>query len=255
MPTGFFPGVFYVLTHHWAILLSGVLTTLLISLLGTLFGFLIGLLLAAIRVSAANKPQNKKPRFLVKMGDVLARIYIQVFRGTPMIVQATVIYYGVLALFGYWSALVAGIVVVSLNTAAYMAEIIRGAIGSIDKGQTEAGLALGMNFRQILRHIILPQALRHAIPAFGNELIVNIKDTAVLSVIAVSDLFYSSKFIITNNFRPFEVYFIVSLVYLSLTLISSSILKRIEHGLHLKPAVSPPMSQTVNEVMGAYQDE
>lgn len=248
MPAGFFPGVWYLLQTKWMIFLSGVLVTLLISILGTIFGFLFGLVLATLRLLPHDKRQTWIMKALRSLAEISSKIYIQVFRGTPMIVQAVVIYYGVLALFGYWNAMVAGIVVVSLNTAAYMAEIIRGSVQGIDKGQTEAALAVGMTYFQLMRHIVLPQALRHAIPAFGNELIVNIKDTSVLSVIAVSDLFFSSKFIITNNFRPFEVYFIISVIYLLLTLSTSAILKRVEKRLHMAP-VSVPTSQTVPEVI------
>lgn len=255
MPSGFFPGVFYLLKRHYPIFLSGVLVTVTISMLGTLFGFVIGLFLATLRLLPMAKPRSRLVFLLTKVGSIISKIYVQVFRGTPMIVQATVIYYGVLALFGYWSAFVAGIVVVSLNTAAYMAEIIRGGVSSIDKGQTEAGLAIGLTYWQTLRHIVFPQALKHAIPAFGNELIVNIKDTSVLSVIAVSDLFFSSKFIITNNFRPFEVYFIISVIYLTLTLSMSALLRRLEKGMRLKVRYSPPSSQTVPEVMGEISDE
>ncbi|MFA5235647.1 MAG: amino acid ABC transporter permease [Bacilli bacterium] len=255
MPSGFLPGVWYLLARYWNVFLSGVLTTIVISVIGTIGGFLLGIVLSSLRLLPNAKPRRAGLRWLLRGLDGLSRVYVQVFRGTPMIVQATVIYYGVLALFGYWSAFTAGIIVVSLNTAAYMAEIIRGAVGAIHKGQTEAGLALGMSYAQLLRHVIFPQALKHAIPAFGNELIVNIKDTSVLSVIAVSDLFFSSKFIITNNFRPFEVYFIISVIYLLLTLSSSALLRWIEKGLHLKQRISAPTSQTVPEVVSVTSDE
>ncbi len=249
MPRGFLPGVWYLIETKWMVFVTGVMITLVISLLGTLFGFLIGLLLSTLRLLPKSKRERKRNRIIAKILDTLAKIYIQVFRGTPMIVQATVIYYGVLSLFGYWSAFSAGIVVVSLNTAAYMAEIIRGGVNAVDKGQNEAGMAIGMNYFQVMRHIIFPQAIRHSIPAMGNELIVNIKDTAVLSVIAVTDLFYSSKFIITNNFRPFEVYFIISCIYLILTLSSSYLLRRLEHRMGMQSKISLPTSQTAPEVM------
>lgn len=249
MPSGFFPGVLYLLKTKWGIFLTGVLTTLVISLLGTLFGFLIGLVLATFRLLPKGKSERKRNRIAARILDIFAKIYIQVFRGTPMIVQATVIYYGVLAYFGYWSAFLAGIVVVSLNTAAYLAEIIRGGVNAVDKGQHEAGLSIGMSYFQVMRYIVFPQAIKHAIPAIGNELVVNIKDTAVLSVIAVTDLFYSSKFIITNNFRPFEVYFIISIIYLILTLTSSYLLRKLEKKLGMQSRVAIPTSQTVLEVI------
>jgi putative lysine transport system permease protein len=250
MPSGFFPGVWYLLQTKWSVFLTGVLTTLLISLLGTLFGFMLGSLLATFRLLPRDNRDSKIYRIFITGIDWLTRCYIQVFRGTPMIVQATVIYYGVLALVGYWSAMVAGIVVVSLNTAAYMAEIIRGGVNAVDKGQNEAAEAIGMSYFQSMRYIIFPQAFKNAIPAFGNELIVNIKDTAVLSVIAVSDLFYSSKFIITTNFRPFEVYFIICIIYLILTMTSSFILRKIEKQLKVNSHVNIPTSQTTLEVIG-----
>ena len=255
MPQGFFSGVWYLLQRHYPIFLSGVMVTIVISMLGTLFGFFLGLFLATLRLFPKANSRRPLLRWLARLGSGISRIYVQVFRGTPMIVQATVIYYGVLALFGYWSAFVAGIVVVSLNTAAYMAEIIRGGVASIDKGQTEAGLALGLTYWQTLRHIVFPQAIKHAIPAIGNEFIVNIKDSSVLSVIDESDMFFSSKFIITKNFRPFEVYFIISVIYLCLTLSTSALLRRLEKGLRIKSRISAPVSQTVPEALGDVYDE
>ena len=166
-----------------------------------------------------------------------------------MIVQATVIYYGVIYIAGYWPALIAGITVVGLNTAAYMAEILRGSVNAIDKGQYEAGTSLGMSYTMRMIKIIFPQAIKHALPAFGNEIIVNIKDTSVLSVIAVSDLFYSSRFLTTTYYRQFEVYFIVSVLYLIMTLSFSALLKGIEKKLHVRHHVELPTSQTTLEVM------
>lgn len=244
MPEGFFPGVWYLIITRWPVFLSGILTTLSIALVGTFFGFVLGLGLASLRLLPEGDKHRKGYRILRTVLDKVSHAYIQVFRGTPMIVQATVIYYGVATLFGYWSAFVAGMVVVSLNTAAYLAEIIRGSVNALDRGQYEAGLAIGMTYPQIMWHILLPQAIRHAIPAIGNEFIVNIKDTAVLSVIAVADLFYSGKFIITASYRQFEVYFIISIIYLIMTLSASALLRRFEASLHVKSNVSSPTSQT-----------
>lgn len=249
MPAGFFEGIVFLLQTQWRTFATGLWTTIIISILGTFFGFLIGLVLASFRLLPNGKEYSTFHRTVVTFLDQCSKAYIQVFRGTPMIVQATVIYYGVIYVFGYWSAFFAGIVVVSINTAAYMAEIIRGAVNAIDKGQHEAGLSLGMNYMQLMVYVILPQAIKHSIPAFGNELIVNIKDTAVLSVIAVSDLFYSSRFLITTYYRPFEVYFIISVIYLILTLGSSFLLRQIEKVLHITSKVEFPTSQTVPEVV------
>lgn len=255
MPKGFLPGILYLLRTKWSVFLAGVLTTLVISIVGTLVGFLLGLMLATLRLFPKEKNVSKFKKTIRKILDGLSRTYIQIFRGTPMIVQATVIYYGVLAYFGYWSAFVAGMVIVSLNTAAYMAEIVRGGVNSIDQGQYEAGLSIGMNYFQVMLYIVFPQAIKNAIPAIGNELVVNIKDTAVLSVIAVSDLFYSSQFIITSNFRPFEVYFIISVIYLILTLTSSFLLRKLEKRLGTQLKVSIPTSQTTLEVIEVAKND
>ena len=248
MPQGFFEGVWFLLSTQWFIFYTGLMTTLIIAILGTFFGFILVLLMASLRLLPEAKQGQHIYRFFRNVLNSFAKSYIQVFRGTPMIVQATVIYYGVIYVAGYWSAFIAGIVVVSLNTTAYMAEIIRGTIQAIDKGQMEAGLSIGMNYPKTMWFVILPQAIRNAIPAIGNELVVNIKDTAVLSVIAVSDLFYSSRFLITRYYRPFEVYFIISVIYLLLTITSSFILRTFEKWMRIQSQFEKPTSQTTPEV-------
>ena len=249
MPQGFLPGIWFLITRHWRVFLSGVTTTLIIALLGTLIGFFLALPLVAFRILPSSPNDSTIYRIVRGVAGSLSKAYIQIFRGTPMIVQATVIYYGVIYIAGYWPALIAGITVVGLNTAAYMAEILRGSVNAIDKGQYEAGTSLGMSYTMRMIKIIFPQAIKHALPAFGNEIIVNIKDTSVLSVIAVSDLFYSSRFLTTTYYRQFEVYFIVSVLYLIMTLSFSALLKGIEKKLHVRHHVELPTSQTTLEVM------
>jgi putative lysine transport system permease protein len=249
MPQGFFPGVWFLLTTQYSVFLYGVSITLMIATLGTIMGIILSLPLVAFRILPKDSHAGLGYRVLQTVLQSFAKMYIQLFRGTPMIVQATVIYYGVIYVAGYWPALVAGIIVVGLNTTAYVAEILRGSIEALDKGQTEAGMSLGMVYRQVMWHIIFPQAIKHSLPAFGNEIVVNIKDTAVLSVIAVSDLFYSSRFLTTTYYRQFEVYFIVSILYLIMTLSTSAIIKRIERKLQVNHSVSIPTSQTTLEVM------
>lgn len=249
MPQGFFPGVAFLLSRHWNVFFTGMITTLIIAIVGTLIGFVLSLPLVAIRIMPTSPTDTKLYRFLRHFLNGFAKTYIQIFRGTPMIVQATVIYYGVIYLAGYWPAFIAGITVVGLNTTAYMAEILRGSVSSIDKGQYEAGTSLGMRYPLLMLRIIFPQAIKHALPAFGNEIIVNIKDTAVLSVIAVSDLFYSSRFLTTTYYRQFEVYFIVSVLYLIMTLSFSALLKWIEKRMGVRHHMSLPTSQTVQEAI------
>jgi putative lysine transport system permease protein len=149
-----------------------------------------------------------------------------------MIVQASFFWYG-FGLFG--NPFYCGLFVVSINTAAYIAEIIRGGIQSIDKGQTEAAYALGMNHIHTMIYVIIPQAIKNAFPAIGNEFIVNIKDTAVLSIIGIFELFNQGRKITGMHYRQLEVYFIVAVVYLFLTYTVSSILKKIEIRMDLQP--------------------
>jgi len=149
-----------------------------------------------------------------------------------MIVQASFFWYG-LGLFG--NVLLCGLFVVSLNTAAYISEIIRGSIQAIDKGQTEASLALGMSYPQTFLFIIIPQAIKNSMPAIGNEFVINIKDTAVLSVIGIFELFNMTKKITGMHYRQLEAYAIVALIYLILTYSIASPLKYIEKRMSMKP--------------------
>lgn len=146
-----------------------------------------------------------------------------------MIVQAMVIFYGAAMAFGYqMDPLIAGIVIVSINTGAYMAEIVRGGIISVDPGQYEAAQAIGMNHLQTMMNVVLPQVIRNILPATGNQFIINIKDTAVLSVISISELFFQTNSIAGNNFRYFESFFVVCIIYFIMTYTVTLILRYIE---------------------------
>ena len=161
------------------------------------------------------------------------------FRGTPLLVQIFMIYFGLPALaqnFGFTfslNRLAAAVIALSLNSAAYIAEIVRAGIQSIEPGQTEAALSLGFSPVQTMRYIIFPQALRRIFPAMGNEFISLLKDTSLVAIIGFEELFRKGQLIISENYRSFEIYFIVALVYLFLTLLSSLVFSRIERSLNL----------------------
>lgn len=236
----FFSQVWDIAKNNANAFLNGVIVTLIISIFATIFGFLIGLFVSIIRMG--------------RVGKVIANIYITIFRGTPMMVQAMIVYYGVsMMLPGFsWSNIIfgniiAGIIVVTINTGAYMAEIIRGGIQSLDNGQFEAAKSLGMTQWQTMISIILPQAVRNAIPAIGNELIVNIKDTSVLSVISVMELFFTSQSIAGSTYKVFQTFCITSIIYLVLTMIVAYLLQIVERKIDPKSKkrkVSLPMSTT-----------
>ena len=238
--TSFFGWVAFLLQKYGTLFLRGTGMTLLIALTGTVLGFLIGLLVAIVRTVAM--PRSRDPRrqsraervslavrrTLLRAVQILMNVYIQVFRGTPMIVQAVVIYYGAQYAGIYMDTTFAAIFIISINTGAYMAEIIRGGIVSVDKGQFEAAHAIGMTHWQTMTTVVLPQAIRNILPSVGNEFIVNIKDSSVLNVISVSELFFQAKSAAGAYYRYFEVYFIIACIYLVLTLSVSRILVWVE---------------------------
>ena len=201
----------------------------MLAVVGTFFGCIIGLIVGAIQTIKVNPKANPVKKALNKGLQTLLTSYVEIFRGTPMIVQAMLVYYGSMYLFEIdMSAMFAGFLVVSVNTGAYMAETVRGGISSIDIGQTEAAKAIGMNHYQTMKHVILPQALRNIMPQIGNNLIINIKDTSVLNVISVTELYFVSKSAAGVYYKYFEVFFITCVIYFIMTFSVSCILKWIE---------------------------
>ena len=232
--TSFFGWVAFLLQKYGMLFLRGTGMTLLVALTGTAFGFIIGLLVAIVRATSPMPAHGHRTAAaavrsaLLKAVQLLLAAYIQVFRGTPMIVQAVVIYYSAQYAGVFMDTTFAAIFIISINTGAYMAEIIRGGIFSVDKGQFEAAHAIGMTHWQTMTTVVLPQAIRNILPSVGNELIVNIKDSSVLNVISVSELFFQAKSAAGAYYRYFEVYFIIAVIYLILTLTVSRILRFIE---------------------------
>ncbi|WP_334196257.1 amino acid ABC transporter permease, partial [Muricomes intestini] len=157
---------------------------------------------------------------------------VEVFRGTPMIVQSAVIYYGTALLFGFdLNRTAAALFIVSINTGAYMSEIVRGGIFAVDTGQFEAAQAIGMPHGQTMRKVVVPQVLRNILPATGNEFVINIKDTSVLSIISVTELFFQGKSAAGANYMFFQTYFIICVIYFVLTFSVTRILRLVEKKL------------------------
>ena len=163
----------------------GVGITILFAVVGTVVGLFIGLITGGIRAIEISEYDSKISRFIKQIGKLITGFYIWVFRGTPMMVQAMFLFYLLKPMLG-WTGLTAGLFIISINTGAYMAEIIRSGIQSVDKGQTEAAKSIGMTTTQTLMSIIFPQAIRNSFPSIGNQLIVNIKDSSMLNVIGVT---------------------------------------------------------------------
>ncbi|HLR93805.1 MAG TPA: amino acid ABC transporter permease, partial [Jiangellaceae bacterium] len=199
---------------------TGLYYTLLISVVGLVIGFALGAVFGLARLS----------RF--KVVYYIATVYIEVIRGTPVLVQAIWIYFALPLLIQYTlPSLVAGIIVIGLNSGAYIAEIVRGAVQSIEKGQMEAGRSLGMGHHTTMMKVIWPQAFKRMIPPLGNQFIISIKDTSLLSVILVPELIFQGRQIVSNHFNSVEIYTTVAVFYLAITLTLSGILRVMEKRL------------------------
>lgn len=217
--------------QYWSYLLSGVGYTMLIALVGTVAGFLIGLLTGVVRTTPKSK--SRAVRVLQKIVNAIIAVYIEVFRGTPMMVQAMVIYWGYAFMNGGSTLplIPAGLFIVSINTGAYMAEIVRGGILSVDKGQLEAAYAVGMTHGQAMLKVIIPQVVRNILPSVSNEFVINIKDTSVLNVIGVTELYYMAGVIKRINLQTFQTYTVICVLYFILTFTVTRLLRLAEKKL------------------------
>ena len=212
--------------------LSGMGSTLVLALIATAIGCVIGLVCGILNTIPYSKNDPLPKRFLLKLIRAIVRIYVEVFRGTPMVLQAVFIYYGLPYFTGggarFESLWMASILIVSVNTGAYMAESVRGGILSIDPGQTEGAMAIGMNHVQTMVNVILPQALRNIMPQIGNNFIINVKDTSVMFIIGFTEFFAWHRYIVGVNNMYFPSAAIEMLGYLTMTLIASFLLRLAE---------------------------
>lgn len=225
LPDNFWGWVVYLLQQYGPSFLRGAGTTMLIAVISTAMGCLIGFGVGIVQTTPADKAHPVK-YILMKLVRFLLDAYVEIFRGTPMMVQAMFIYYGLAQLFNiHLGTMEAALFIVSINTGAYMAETVRGGILSIDPGQTEGAKAIGMTHVQTMNAVILPQALRNIMPQIGNNLIINIKDTCVLSVIGTVELFFATKSVAGAMYTYFEAFTIAMVIYFVLTFSCSRLLR------------------------------
>ena len=224
--------------HYASAYFTGMQNTLILAVAATLAGCLIGLLCGVLNTIPYTKNDHPLKRFFLKLLRVVIRIYVEVFRGTPMVLQAVFIFYGLpyftdgaIAFKGMAGIWTAAMIVVSINTGAYMAESVRGGIISIDPGQTEGAKAIGMTHVQTMVNVIMPQALRNIIPQIGNNFIINIKDTSVMFVIGFVEFFATHRNIVGVNLLYFPSAVIEMIGYLTLTLLASFGLRWLEKWL------------------------
>lgn len=211
---------FSVVQRYFPLIIVGLKATLKYSIMSAFFGLLFGVFLAVAKIS------NIKPL------RWFCAFYTSIFRGTPLLVQLSMVYLALPSLTGIrLSATEAGILALSLNSAAYISEIFRGGINAIDKGQYEAAKSLGVSYFDMMKDIILPQAIKHILPGLVNQCITIVKDTSLLAYIGVMDLLRAAEQITVNTYRYFEPYLTVALVYYVLVLILSTLAKAIERKL------------------------
>ena len=227
----FLNDVLNIFIKYYPQLLTGVGNTVLIALTSTVAGLALGLLTGVVRTA----PMSKNPilRALHKLLNAIIAIYVEIFRGTPMMVQSMVIYWGYACATGgdTLPLIPSGILIVSINTGAYMAEIVRGGIISIDRGQFEGAMSIGMTHAQTMFKVIIPQVMRNILPSVSNEFVINIKDTSVLNVIGVTELYYFAGIIKRQNFQTFQTYLVICILYFILTFTITRLLRWVERKL------------------------
>ena len=243
-------------SNYRGMYLDGMKNTLILALVATVIGCLIGLACGILNTIPYSKNDPAWKRFLLKLIRILVRIYVEVFRGTPMVLQAVFIFYGLpyftdsaMRFDSVWSA---AILIVSVNTGAYMAESVRGGIISIDPGQTEGAKAIGMTHVQTMTHVILPQALRNIMPQIGNNFIINVKDTSVMFIISFTEFFAFHRYITGVNNMYFPSAAIEMIGYLTMTLIASFLLRWLETRMDGSDSYELVQADSLTMTAGTY---
>ena len=212
--------------------MQGIGSTLILALIATFLGCVIGFACGVLNTIPCSRRDPLIRRFGLKSLCILIRVYVEVFRGTPMVLQAVFIYYGLPYFsqnaFRFESVWAAAILIVSINTGAYMTESVRGGILSVDPGQTEGAKAIGMTHVQTMTQVILPQAFRNILPQIGNNFIINVKDTSVMFVISFTELFAVHRYVVGVNNMYFPSAAIEMIAYLTMTLSASLLLRWLE---------------------------
>ena len=245
-PTDSLSSSVYMLWNTRAVFVTGIQNTILLAFFGTGIAFFLALLLVFLRIQVIDRSDNDFVRLCKVVGSGFARVYSTVVRGTPMMIQGLLVYFGGTSILrvalglsttqvgAIWTTFVAGLVTISLNSTAYMMEVLRSGIGAVDPGQAEAARSLGLSQWQAMRKVVFPQGVKNSIPALSNELVINLKDSSVLSVIGVIDLMFATTTIAGKYYKQMEIYVVAMAVYLVLTLVASKLLdllsKRLEAG-------------------------
>ena len=243
-------------SNYWPLYLRGIGNTLALAIVATLIGCIIGFCCGVLNTIPYSQNDSPVKKFFLKLIRAIIRIYVEVFRGTPMVLQAVFIYYGVPYVTNnamrFDSVWVAAILIVSINTGAYMAESVRGGIISIDPGQTEGAKAIGMNHFQTMTSVILPQAIRNIMPQIGNNFIINVKDTSVMFIITFTEFFAVHRNIVGLNYMYFPSATIEMIGYLCVTLTASLLLRAVEKRMDGKSSYELVQTDDLTMTAGTY---
>ena len=244
---------------YWLAYLKDMGNTLILATVATVIGFIIGLACGILNTIPCSKSDSPVKKFFLKLIRAIVRIYVEVFRGTPMVLQAVFIFYGLpyftggeMQFRGTSGLWLAAIIIVSINTGAYMAESVRGGIISIDPGQTEGAKSIGMNHFQTMTSVILPQAIRNIMPQIGNNFIINVKDTSVMFIIGFTEFFARHRFITGLNNMYFPSATIEMVGYLIVTLTASIILRWLEKRMDGKSSYELVQNDNITMTAGTY---
>lgn len=253
LPESYWGRIVYILQQYGSSFLKGAGVSMWLALVGTLFGCIIGFVVGIIQTIPEGRNDSLGKRVLIRIIKFIMACYVEFFRGTPMMAQAMFIYFGSSYLFNInMSMWFAAILIVSINTGAYMAETVRGGILSVDPGQTEGAKAIGMTHVQTMTNVILPQALRNIMPQIGNNLIINIKDTCVLSIIGTVELFYTTKGVAGALYTYFEAFTIAMIIYFIMTFICSRLLRLLEKKMDGPDNYDLATADTLTHTSGMY---
>ena len=219
----------FIYADRWKLFLDGLKITFIVTIGALFLGVIIGLIIAIIRTS--HDLSVKKPNFFLRTLNTISNLYLTIIRGTPMMVQLLIMGFVIMAPKTDFGTVLCGIITLGINSGAYVAEIARSGIMSIDKGQMEAGRSLGFNYIQTMWHFIIPQALKNILPALGNEMITLLKDTSLVSVIALRDVTKQTQNIVANTYQAFVPYISLAIIYLILVIILTKLLNVFERRL------------------------
>ncbi len=221
----------FIYQNRWTFFTNGLKITFIVTIGALILGVIIGLIVGVIRTSYENVAKNKKPNFILRAVNAFCELYLTVIRGTPMMVQLLIMGFVVMVPKTDNGMIVCGIVTLGINSGAYVAEIFRGGIMSIDAGQMEAGRSLGFNYVQTMWEIVIPQAFKNILPALGNEMITLLKDTSLVSVIALRDLTKQAQNIVSITYQAYVPYISLALIYLVMVIALTKLLGILERRL------------------------